>query len=406
MPPEPAALLDYDEALKKISALKTARASEQVPLADALGRFLAAPITAPYALPPFDNTGVDGYAFRHAGNTAQRFSLRGQSLASEPFQGKLSNGDAIHIATGAMLPEGADTVAMQEHCRLEGDFVLIDNMPEKNANIRLSGNDVKKGEVVFNAAHRLRAQDTALLCALGFTGVNAAKKMRVAIMSTGHELKAPGAALRPGEIIDSNGLMLRHMLAAWPVTVDLLTALPDERLETEAALLRAAQEYDVVITTGGISVGKRDFVRDVLLEKSIVHFWKLAIRPGRPAMLGQIGHCFMVCLPGNPVSAFVTFQLVVRPLLMALNNDDACLPRGFMLPLAVTARKPEALRDFQRARLVENNGALQVQPYRDQSSNLLSSLSGSDGLIDLPPGRAVIEAGTHVLYRPFAGLLG
>ena len=377
---------------------------ESVPVARALGLNLAESVTAPRALPPFDNTAVDGYAFRHAdlSDNPAILPLQGESAAGVPFSGALPQGVAIRISTGAVLPEGADTVAMQEDCRVEGGFVTIDPVPAKAANVRFTGGDIKVGDTALATGHRLRPQDVALLHALGVTEVRVKRRLKVAIAATGAELREAGAELEAGQIVETNAAMLAQLLGNHPADVTVLAALPDDRAATERALAEAGDRFDLIVTTGGVSVGDHDHVRPALLSQGRVHFWRLQLRPGKPVLFGEIGRAVMLGLPGNPVSAMVTFLVVVLPAIRALLGAPDEPAPGFLVPLAAAYRKPPRLREFPRARL---NAAGQAELYRDQSSNLLTSLAWADGILDLPVGPAEIQAGEMVIYRPFAALL-
>jgi molybdopterin molybdotransferase len=396
-------LLPLDEALAIIG--KVARPVEGVEthaLPYALNRVTAQPVKALRALPPYTNTGVDGYAFRHKGHGS--FRLIGGSFAGQPFKGEVPEGCAVRIATGGMLPEGADTVAMQEVCTAEGEMVTIDPLPARGANIRQAGADIEKDAQALPAHHTLRPQDIALLGALGLTAVPVLRKIRVAIASTGQELVGHGVKLEPGQIVDTNSLMLAQLLTQDAVDVTMLDSLPDDYDATCAALQSAAASHDLVITTGGVSVGAKDYVRDVLHDVGRTHFWRLAIRPGKPVLLGQIGACLMLGLPGNPVSAFVTFFLMVKPLLTALNGQVAGLPPAFKVRITERIEKGH-LRSFPRARLVWQEEEWCAHPYHDQSSNLFTSLTQADGVLDLAAEWEAFEAGEMVDFRAFRGML-
>ena len=406
----PSNSISLDEALALIqSVARPVSESEIVSLESALGRCLAGPAIAGRALPPFDNTAVDGYAFRRADAPATgpaRLTLHGESEAGVPFAGIVPPGAAIRISTGAVLPDGADAVAMQEDCMVEDRRVVIDPTPPQGANIRRAGNDIGRGDVAFPAGHRLRAQDIALLRALGFVTVGVRRRLRVAIAPTGAELREAGATLEAGQIVETNGLMLAQLLAGFPVDVTLLDPLPDDRAATEAALVAAAADHDLIVTTGGVSVGDHDHVRPALIAKGKVHFWRISIRPGKPVLFGEVGSALMLGLPGNPVSAIVTFFMIAVPIVRALLGARATELPGFGVKLASSLRKEPHLREFPRARLEWEDGEPRATLYRDQSSNLISSLAWADGLLDLPAGPSELSAGETVIYRPFAALLG
>jgi molybdopterin molybdotransferase len=404
-------MIPLDQALEIIASSTIPVAGcEDRALADALNAVLILDITAPYNLPPFDNSAVDGFAFRHGdadGQKTAKFALAGEAMAGQPYSGsELTPKSAVRIATGGMVPSFYDTIAMQEVCRIEDGNVFIDNVPTINSSVRRAGNDMREGDIALAAPHRLRSQDVALAHALGLTHLSVRPRLRVAIASTGHELRTSGSSLETGQIIDTNGLMLQQLMHNRDVAVTLLPSLPDEYEATLNALRQASANHDLIITTGGISVGGRDFIRDAMHEHGIIHFWKTAIKPGRPVLFGHFERCSVAALPGNPVSAMVTFLLLGRPLLDALAGIPPMPPFGVLLPLATDINKEVHLRVFSRASLQKaETGNWQVAPYRDQSSNLISSLTKADGLLDLPLGIDRIAAGEPVMFLPFTGLL-
>ncbi|HLG89584.1 MAG TPA: gephyrin-like molybdotransferase Glp [Alphaproteobacteria bacterium] len=398
-------LLPLDDALQIVDrVVKPVDGVETLPLERALGRYLAEPLAARRSLPPFDNSAVDGYAFRLTGQS--RLRLIGESAAGIPYRSEVPEGAAVRISTGAVVPAGADTIAMQEDSRRENGDVVIEPLPVLNANLRRAGNDIAKGEIAFSAGHRLRPQDVALLRALGYVEAKVRRKLRVAIAPTGEELREGGADLAAGQIVETNGLMLAQLSASLPVDVTSLGTLPDNRVKTIAALADAAESHDLILTTGGVSVGDHDHVRAALNALGREHFWRLAIRPGKPVLFGAIDKAAFVGLPGNPVSAMVTFLLIALPALRALAGGIAPPDSCYRVPLAEPLKKPPTLRDFQRARLEPGPDGPRARPFRDQSSNLITSLAHADGLLDLPPGPGELQAGEMVTYRPFDGFFG
>ncbi len=396
-------LLQLDEVIALIAkAIQPVARQEAINLDDALHRVTAEAVVAPYALPPFDNTGVDGYALRHA-DLGKDLFIVGNSFAGEGFAETLREGCAIHIATGAPLPDGADTVVMQEDCTVENGKIIINKPLSKGANIRRAGNDIAAGIEAVPAARRLKAGDIAMLGALGLTTVVVKSHLRIGIASTGNEIRSAGSKLAHGQIIDTNSMMLRQLLSGWSDDVRILGALPDDRAKTDEFLLHAAKDYDLILTTGGVSVGQRDFIRDALQALGKIHFWKTAIRPGRPVMLGTIHACQMLALPGNPVSAYVTFYLIALPLLQALYGMKPSLPQSYLVTLGEDIRKEPHLRSFPRATLSEGKNGPIATPYRDQSSNLISSLVRADGLLDLPVGTTEFKAGDLARFMLLRG---
>lgn len=406
---QPGPPIPLDDALAIIGrVVKAVGGDETLETSKALGRCLAAPVSAPRALPPFDNTAVDGYAFRRSDVTSDgpvRLDLQGESAAGVPFAGTVAPGAAIRISTGAVLPQGADTVAMQEDTRREGGAVVVDPVPAKGANVRYAGGDIRVGDVAFPPGRLLRPQDVALLQALGVGSVSVKRRLRVAVASTGTELLEAGSALGAGQIIDTNSTMLAQLLGNFPVDVTRLLPLPDDRDLTTRALAETAEQYDLIVTTGGVSVGDHDHVRPALLANGQVDFWRLALRPGKPVLFGRIGKACMLGLPGNPVSAMVTLLVVGVPAVRRLLGMPSSPLPGFTVPLAEAIAKSPRLREFPRVRLEWRDGKPYAVPYRDQSSNLLTSLAWADGILDLPAGPSLVAAGENVTYRPFSALL-
>ena len=393
-------LTHLDDALALIVAnAPRITARETVSVRDSVSRVTAAAVTANVDLPRFTNTGVDGYAIIHDASVKE-WPIIGASYAGAPFTGIVASGQAVRIATGAVLPEGADTVVMQEDCTVDGNRLTIVSLPQKGAAIRLKGADIAQGDEAIAQGRWIGPQDMALLGALNTTEVSVYRPVRIAVLSSGAELSA-GADIAHGQVIDSNSAMIQKMLAGPSVRVDVLPALPDRYDDTAQALNDAAKAYDIVVTTGGVSVGDHDHIRDALHTIAKPVFWKLALRPGKPVLVARAGDCLFAGLPGNPVSAFVTTLLIVKPMIEAMYGMKAALPPAYKMRLAGPVSKPAHLRVFARADL--QNGGL--RPYPDQSSNLYTSLTHADGLLDLPVGTTDYEAGDEVDFRPLRSWL-
>ncbi len=402
-------VIELNQALTIISAVvKPITSIEERSLSEALHAVIGQDIFAPYALPPFDNSAIDGYAFRHADIGATKtLSIIGEAAAGKPFSGEeLPPKSAVRISTGGMIPPQCDTVVMQEVCKIESEQLTLSDIPSLGSSIRRAGNDIQASALALKSGQRLRPQDIAFLHALGMKNIPVKPRLRIAIISTGLELRSTGSSLGSSQIIDTNGLMLLQLLQNLDADVSLLPSLPDDYEETLAFIKKTSADHDIIITTGGVSVGGHDYVRDVMHQEGKVFFWKIAMKPGRPVLFGQFSNCFMACLPGNPVSAMVTFFLIVRPLLDALLGRTPVLTPAYMVPLGEPINKEEHLRVFPRAMIKRTDqGLYYAHPYHDQTSNLLSSLSSADGLLDLPIGSTHFKKGELVAYRPFHGLI-
>ena len=337
---------------------------ETILLADAHGRILAENVTALLPVPAHRNAAVDGFAFARADldrSTDGLMAVRGRAAAGHPHRGELPPGSAVRIFTGAVMPDAHDTVVMQEDVSLQLDTVNGATMVQipkgltTGANVRKAGEDVKQGEQLFDSGHRLRPQDLAALASVGRDRVACFKQLKVAIISTGDEVIAPGARdLQPGEVYDANAPMLRALALSAGAIVTDLGILPDTPDVIRAAIGQAAATHDVILTSGGASRGEEDHMAAALDALGKRHLWQLAIKPGRPMMLWQIGDCVVVGLPGNPVAVFVCFLMYVRPMLGRLGGGPFLEPRRYKLPaaFAFTGRKP-GRREFWRGMMVD-----------------------------------------------------
>lgn len=387
--------------------------TEPVPLAEARGRVVAADVVAPVNLPHFDNSAVDGYAVRHAdlrADSETRLTISGRVMAGHSADSPIGFGQAIRIFTGAPMPSGADTVFMQEDVRTEGDAVIVPAGLKCGANRRLAGEDVRAGAVVLPAGRVLDAQHIALLAALGLTSIAVRRRLRVAIFSTGDEVVEPGAPRADAAVFDANRYLLMQMLTRLGCVVTDLGILPDDPSKLSGALRQAAGGHDLVLTSGGVSTGEADHVRDAVEAIGRLVFWRVAIKPGRPVAMGVIqgsdGQAAFVGLPGNPVAAFVTFVRVVRPLLLRLSG---ALPQ-LLMPLPVTAafayKKKKGRREYVRVALRRGaNGDYEAFKHPQEGAGILTSLTETDGLVELADDVTQIEPGARVGFLAYASLL-
>jgi molybdopterin molybdotransferase len=390
--------------------------TETVPLAAARGRVLAAGVTAPIDLPPFDNSAVDGYAVRHRDLAAQsetRLDIGGRLTAGSASAAPIGTGQAIRIFTGAPMPDGADTVFMQEDVRAEGDAVIVPAGLKRGANRRLAGEDVRKGSVVLPAGRRLAAQDVALAAAVGLTALEVRRRIRVALFSTGDEIVEPGTPRPAAALYDANRTLLHGMLERLGATVTDLGILKDDAVALEKAIADAARGHDLVLTSGGVSTGEADHVRSAVEKAGRLVFWRVAIKPGRPVAMGVIrganagGDAAFVGLPGNPVAAFVTFARVVRPLFLrlagALPEPLTALP----VRLAFAYSKKSGRREYVRVALRPGaHGIIEAVKHPQEGAGVITSLTETDGLAELSEDTTTVEPGSTVGFLSYATLMG
>ncbi|MDP3584234.1 MAG: molybdopterin molybdotransferase MoeA [Thiobacillus sp.] len=379
-----------------------ATASETVSVTDALGRVLAAPQTSAITVPPLDNSAMDGYAVRVADVAVAGVRLPvSQRIQAGAVGAPLQAGTAARIFTGAAVPAGADAVLMQEYCGLEGDEVVIHAQPHPGENIRRAGEDIQAGAQILAAGTRIGAAEMGLAASVGLAELPVFRKLKVACFFTGDELVTPGAPLLPGQIYNSNRYTLTGLVNDLGCELIDLGIVPDTLEATESALLRAASLADVIVTSGGVSVGEADYVKAAVEKLGRVEMWKVAMKPGKPLVYGRVKKADFIGLPGNPVSAFVTFCLFVRPFLLKRMGAANVLYRAFAAQADFTWRKPGARREFLRAQL-QANGRLALFP--NQSSGVLTSCAWADGLVDLEIGQT-IQPGDWVRFIPFSELL-
>lgn len=384
---------------------------ETVPVTAALGRVLAADVAALATSPGFSASAMDGFGARHAdlGGAAPVLRVVGRVSAGHPLERTIGAGEAVEIFTGAPLPDGVDAVAMVEHCTVEGDQVTFPAGVAKGQHVRPAGEDFRQGDVVLTAGRRLRPQDVAMAASAGHATVEVYRRLRVGIFSTGDEVIEPGQPLGPGQIYGSNRHGQIACVAAWGHEAVDLGHLPDDAEAITRALREAAGQYDAIITSGGVSVGGEDHVRDAVEGAGgSLFLWRLKVKPGKPLALGEIGTAVMIGLPGYPVSALVQLMLTGRVVLDRLSGATAMpvLPPALQVSAGFTLPPQKGRRQLLRARLeVDAAGRQVVVPYPTQGSGVLSSLVGSDGLLDIPDTHDGIQAGDPVAFRPFEWFL-
>jgi molybdopterin molybdotransferase len=417
-------LMPFDEALDRLlGRLVTVTRVEPVPLTRAGDRILAEPVVAPIDVPRHDNSAVDGYAVYFEdldANAETRLPVTGRAAAGHPLGRPARRGEAIRIFTGAAMPLGAatepdsagpdsagpDTVMMQEDCRREGDVVIIRPGIKRGANRRLAGEDVRAGCTILEAGTRLRPQEVGLAASIGLTTLPVSQPLRVALFSTGDELVEPGMPLEPGAIYDSNRYTLAAMLSQLGAAVTDLGILPDRREVVRLSLAVAAQEHDLLITSGGVSVGEEDHVKAAVEALGNLHFWRLAIKPGRPIAFGQVMSedrpVPFIGLPGNPVAVMVTFLRIARPMVLRLMGAKDLAPALFRVRAAFEHKKKKDRREWVRARLVPDGAdGLAAQKFPRDGAGILSSMVESDGLVELPEDMTRLAPGSMVDFLPF-----
>ena len=376
--------------------------TETLALSRCHGRVLAQNVDAPLALPPFDNSAMDGFALRHADLRDEETVLR---LAGEQFAGiaqdaPLAPGECVRITTGAPMPAGTDTVAIKENCRVEGTAVVVPGTTAKGANVRYAGEDVREGDRVLNAGDVLTPARVSLAASLGIASLQVSRKPTVAVFTTGDELLEPGMPLRPGQIYDSNRELLMGLLRADGLEPTAWPRLPDDPRQVEIALRDAGCAFDVIVTAGGVSAGEKDYLPGVLAQFGRTHFWKVKMKPGMPLLFGTLDQARVLGLPGNPVSVLATYLSFGRALIDGLQGRTEPRP-SWRAQLIAPLDKSHPRREFIRARLhAGDNGALHVQPNPATGSHRLRAAAEANALIVVPEGPQRLAAGTVVEVIP------
>lgn len=392
-----------------INHTKAVEGIEQVDLRQALNRILAKDVTATFNTPPCDNSAMDGYAFLSqdiTGSDPLTLRIVGHSFAGHPYQGKVASGEAIRIMTGAQVPVDVDTVVMQEHTETPDEHtVKITTVPKACANVRQEGDDLTTGHTFLTQGKKISPTDLAFLATQGIAEVHVTRKLRVAFFSTGDELRSIGETLGEGDIYDSNRYSLYGLLKNMDVELIDMGVIPDDRDAIETAFINASNMADAVITSGGVSVGEADFVKETLEKIGQINFWKIAMKPGKPLAYGTMGKSVFFGLPGNPVAVIATFYQFVQPALKRMKGQTSVLPLMIQAKTSEFIKKRAGRTDFQRGILEQSEtGELTVRNAGMQASHVLTAMSQANCFMVIPADSGCIEVGQMVDVQPFEGL--
>lgn len=407
---DPTALSVDDARLRIISSIAPIERSEQLPIRSALGYALAAPIVSPVNVPSHVNSAMDGYALDGtslpADGDTKSFRLVGTVLAGSVYEGRVGNDECVRIMTGAAMPTGADTVVMQEQCETKEGLVFIGSGHRLGQNVRQAGEDLTRGDVVLSPGRLLTPADIGILASMGISEIQVRTPPTVAFFTTGDELRCIGEPLSRGEIYDSNRYIIHGMLKRLGCQLIDMGVIPDEPEILRNAFQSAAQRADIVISTGGVSVGEADYIRPMLAELGDISFWKIAIKPGRPLTFGKLGDAVFFGLPGNPVAVAVSFYQFVQPALRYMLTGEQASPLLLNARCKSRLRKRPGRTEFPRAVYSRDiNGEFEVETVGKQGSGILTSMSLANCFIVLPESRGSVEVGEFVTIQPFEALI-
>ena len=406
-------LMPLNEALTQLQgSLSNVCGEITLPISDALGFYLSQPVVSRLNVPPFDNSAMDGYAVRvedltNCSDTSPvKLTMVGKSFAGVPYEGEIPRGTCIRIMTGAVIPDSLNGVVMQEQCIQEGEQIIFTSPVKMNSHIRFAAEDLKIGQQVLEIGHKLTPRDIPLLASLGIVDVNVFRKLKVAVFSSGDELKPLGELLAPGQIYDTNRYSIKALFSKLNVDVLDMGIIKDDYALIKNALIKANVEADIVITSGGVSVGEADFIKNVLDEIGEIGFWKLAIKPGKPFAFGKLQNSVFFGLPGNPVSAIVTLYQLVVP---AITKMGGGIVKPAIRLNAITTHdlpKRAGRTDFQRGNYsIDDEGKLVVNTTGNQGSGIFSSMSQSNCFIVLEQERGAVMSGERVTIEPYNTLM-
>ncbi len=391
-----------------LSAISAVAGWETVPIRSALGRVLMRDVIAPFDVPAHDNSAMDGYAVRAEDLSAaeNRLAVVGTAYAGGAFSGVVGPGQAVRVMTGAVLPRGADSVVVQEVAKMDGDQVILPAVQKPGQNVRRAGEDLAAGKPALAAGKKIGPSELGLMASLGFAEVAVRRRPRIAFFSTGDELASIGRPLAPGEVYDSNRYTLFGALTQLGVDILDMGVVRDDPAAMEQAFAEAAEQADAILTTGGVSVGEADFVKDIMARLGEVRFWKIDIKPGRPMAFGRLGNAWLFGLPGNPVAVMVNFYQIVLDALVKLQGVDPLPIRpAFQVRAAAPIRKLSGRREFPRGVLFQEGGEWKVRLSGNQGSGVLRSMAEANCFIVLPEESGSVAAGDLVQVQPFQGAL-
>ncbi|MCP5326173.1 MAG: molybdopterin molybdotransferase MoeA [Oceanospirillaceae bacterium] len=398
-------LMPVDQMINALQQqVRAVTQTENVPVGQALGRVLAADITSAVQVPPADNSAMDGYALRLCDYQPGKALPISQRIPAGAAPAPLQAGTVARIFTGASVPEGADVVVMQEVCREDNNQLICEKNLIAGDNIRAAGQDIQHGQVVLEKGRKLQPQDLGLLASIGVANVSVYRRLKIALISTGDEIREPGETLAPGQIYNSNRYTLLGLCQAMGFDVLDLGTLADDFAITRNAFAAAAEQADVIISSGGVSVGEEDHVKAAVSALGELNLWRMAIKPGKPFAFGRVGQTPFIGLPGNPSAVFVTFLIVARGYLLACQGVKQKPSAPLQLPIDFELKKPGKRREYYRVRIVQKDGQLMLEKHPNQSSGVLSSASWADGFAILELDQT-FERGQLVPYISFSQLL-
>jgi len=403
--------LNIADAQQRIAdMIATVRETEIIPIHDALNRTLATNLLSTINVPPQTNSAMDGYAVKFEdirSNKQPQLKIIGVAYAGNPFNGEINSGECIRIMTGAIMPKNVDTVIMQEQTTVQENLLSINGEHSKAQNVRLQGEDLQIGEAALVAGTRLKPTDIGIIASLGIESIEVYRRVKAAIFSTGDELKNIGDKLENGQIFDSNRYTILSLLQQLNIEITDLGIIKDDPETTKQAFLTAKNSHDVLITSGGVSVGDADYVKQTLDSLGEINFWKIAMKPGRPLAVGKLDNTYFFGLPGNPVSAAVTFYQIVQPALRQLSGQNQTQTPTLKMKCISKLKKRPGRIEFQRGIMEKSeNGEFLVKSTGNQGSHVLSSLNNANCFIILDEKRGDVEAGEQVEVQPFYGILG